>query len=99
MFDPLTRTLTVGGRSFTASPLSVEQVRAWQDAHDAAEGKADSAAQERALTALLRLAFPAKWSMLWTGDPVRLVRQLPAPEMERTMASFFLWCGSRLLTT
>lgn len=86
MFDPATRTLTVGGRSFVASPLSAEQVRAFHDAPD----------EQAGLLVLLRQAFPAKLSMLWTGDPVTLLLREPVAEVERTMAAFFLWAAVRL---
>jgi hypothetical protein len=80
--------LTVGGRQFMARPVSIAQVLTFQQAVTAANG--DAVATAKAMTALLRAAFPPRWSYLLPGrDPVRLVLALDQDAQGAVLADFF----------
>lgn len=79
-------TFSTGGRTYTARPVSVEQVIA----HEAECVGASPAAVMRARRRLLRLAFPWRPSFLWRGDPVRAICSA-SPALHRVvMDSFFV---------
>lgn len=74
-----------GGRTYTARPVSVEQVIAY-------EGEivgASAAAILRARRKLLRVAFPWRPSFVWRGDPVDLICESPPGLHAALMADFF----------
>lgn len=80
--------LIVDGRTYTARPVSVEQVIAYQAEIIGASPRAILRARRR----LLRLAFPWRdWrpSWIWRGDPVDIICAAPAGQHEALMASFF----------
>jgi hypothetical protein len=77
--------VTLGGIRYQGRPLSGEAVRQFAAKVEAAgENKH---AQESALTALLRLAFPLSWAALWKGDPVRKI--LRDPDRQTILAGFY----------
>lgn len=80
-------TLTIDSRAYEARPISVQQVLTFQSAIELAG--ADQEKVGRALTALLRLIFPPRWSYLWRGDPVRKVLALDAGAQSELLADFF----------
>jgi len=89
-------TLTIGGRTFTARPVSVAQVLTFQRAMTAAG--TDQAALVRAVTVLLRAAFPARWSYLWSPDPVRLALALDTAAQAAVLTDFFGYLARTLST-
>ncbi len=74
-----------GGRTYTARPVSVEQVIAYE----AACAGASAAQVLRARRRLLRLAFPWRPSFWWRGDPVALICAAPPALHRVVMDSFF----------
>lgn len=55
--------------------------------------------QERAiLTGLLRLAFPWRPSMIWLGDPVKLMDELPPEAWKKVITSFFAYVTGNPVT-
>jgi hypothetical protein len=79
--------LTIGGRTYPARPVSVQQVLTFQQAIAAAG--TDARAYVRAVTVLLRAAFPARWAYLWSPDPVRLVLALDTAAQQAVLTDFF----------
>lgn len=75
-----------GGRTYTARPVSVEQVIAYE----AACAGASAADVMRARRKLLRLAFPWRPSFWWRGDPVAVICAAPPALHRVVMDSFFV---------
>lgn len=78
-------TVRLGGIRYQGRPLSAEAVRRFQRRVAAVAG--DAKAEEAAIVALLRLAFPLSWAVFWKGDPVRQI--LVHPFREALLADFF----------
>lgn len=86
-------TLTLGGRAYTARPLSVPQVLAFQQAMETAG--ADEAKQATAVAVLLRQMFPPRWAYVWR-DPVRLIQALPSDVQAEVLKDFFEYLARTL---
>ena len=97
-------TLTVwqvklGGRVLNARPVSVDQVRAWSEAHHAAEKLPDSRfgarLQQAAINRLFRHAFPWRWTYFVRpmADPLWHLWRLPRQKREELVADFFVHLG------
>jgi hypothetical protein len=78
--------LTVGGRTYRARPVSAEQVIAYLGEM---EGASPRRAQ-RALRHLLRHAFPRRVSFWWRGDPVDVVMRARPHEQHAMVQDFFV---------
>ena len=89
----------LGGRVHTARPVSVDQVRAWSEAHRAAGTLPDERfrgrLQHAALHRLFRRAFPWRWRYLWRReeDPLWHLWRRPKPVQEEVVADFFGYLG------
>jgi hypothetical protein len=89
----------LGGRVYTARPLSVDQVHAWSDAHNAAERLPDERFRRRvqiaALHRLFRRAFPWRWRYLLhpQEDPLWHFWRLGEKERDRVAGDFFVHRG------
>jgi len=78
--------LTVGGKAWEARPVSAPAVLAF---HAALRAATTPPAQERALRALLRRAFPWRFSYRWRGDPVDALVGLSPAERAEALTDFF----------
>jgi hypothetical protein len=91
--------LKLGGRVHTARPVSTTQVRAWSEAHKAAERLPDPRFEARvkdaALHRLLRRAFPWRWQYLLDreADPLWHFWRRPKEVQEEIVESFFVYRG------
>lgn len=91
-------TLTIGGRTYAARPVSIGQVLDFQKMATAAA--ADPAAQQAAITRLLRLMFPAHWSYLLPGrDPVQRITALDPQAQSEVLRDFFEYLARTLHRT
>lgn len=81
--------LVAGGRYHTARPVSAELVIATRP--DLASN--DPATQRRALVRLLRAAYPWRPTMLWRGDPVRVLMRLDLATRQEALRRFFRYLG------
>lgn len=81
--------LVVRRRVYRAKPVSAELVIAVE--RDLVSG--DTARMGRALTRLLRAAFPWRWQYLWTGDPVRRFLSLDLATRAEGLRRFFSFLG------
>ena len=77
---------SAGGRSFESQHVSAPAVAAFFAAFQIARTEADRA---RALTKILRLAFPMRLSYRWRGDPVRILLALEPAARNEALLSFF----------
>lgn len=77
--------LTVGGRTYTARPVSIEQMIA----HEAECLGASGAVVMRSRRKLLRIAFPWRPSFWWRGDPVALICESPPAIHRELIQSFY----------
>lgn len=73
------------GREYFAREVSAPAVIA---AHLELQG-AGLKQERKIMLRLLRLAYPRRLSMMWLGDPVRLLDQLPRPAFREVTKSFF----------
>lgn len=85
---------TARRRTYEARPLSGPRVLQFLVETEGAR----PAAREAALEALLREAFPLRWSFVWRGDPVREILRAPLAEREAILTSFFRFQGVSRLT-
>ena len=77
--------LTTGGRTYAARPVSAEQVIAYQGELEGASPKR----AQKALYHLLRHAFPRRLSFWWRGDPVNFVMRSRPHEQQAMVRDFF----------
>lgn len=82
--------IVVRRRVYRARPVSAELVIAVEK--DLAS--ADSDRVSRALTRLLRAAYPWQWRYLWTGDPVRLFLAQDLATRAEGLRRFFRFLGA-----
>jgi hypothetical protein len=80
-------TLTIGGRTYAARPVSVAQVLQFQKDVDGAGG--DPARVTAAMTALLRAMFPPRWAYVVGRDPVRAILALDTGAQSEVLRDFF----------
>lgn len=88
-------TFTCSGKTYTARPVSVQQVAAFK----ARLRGADEAGSLAAVRDLLRIAFPKRLSHRWRGDPVDQIFALPLAQFTATVADFFDSQGTTLPMT
>ena len=84
--------LTIGGRTYTAKPLSwPEHQRVEQAAAALLEGKLTEAAFEKTLRLALRAAFPARWRYIIrpSEDPVLQILELTPIVRQAVVNGFF----------
>lgn len=82
------------GREYFARPVSAPAVVA---AHLELQG-AGLKQERRIMLRLLRLAFPRRLTMLWLGDPVKLLNQLSRPAFREVTKSFFAFVTGNPVT-
>jgi hypothetical protein len=82
--------LTIDGATFLARPVSVEQVRAFQDAVAAGH-------EERAVGSLMRGLFPWRLHYTWRvdRDPVKRFRALDRETQVAALTDFFGYLAGR----
>jgi len=90
-------TLTLNGRTYTARPVSVQEVMQFQRQMDAAG--ADLKKQRQALQTMLRLMFPARWAYVFGPDPVQLVLRLDSGTQGEVLRDFFEFLARSLTGT
>jgi hypothetical protein len=81
--------LKVRGRVYRARPVSAELVIVVEK--ELASG--DSSRVSRALTRLLRAAFPFRWRYVWMGDPVQLFLAQDLATRAEGLRRFFFYLG------
>lgn len=82
------------GREFFARPVSAPAVLAAQlEMHGAGPKR-----EREILLGLLRLAFPWRPSMIWLGNPVRMLNDLPPDAWRQVLRSFFAFVTGNPVT-
>lgn len=90
-------TLTLHGRTYTARPVSVQEVMQFQRHMDAASG--DPQKQHLAIRGMLRLMFPPRWAYVFGRDPVRAVLALDSAAHTEVLRDFFTYLARTLTGT
>jgi len=89
-------TITIGGRTYTARPLSWPAYRVVSEAADRQrEGTLKADEFEKVLRGALRAVFPVRWRYLVRPkeDPVYQILDLTPTVRQRVTRDFFVWAA------
>ena len=79
--------LQVGWRRWIARPVSARRMLQELDGYETASLVGRRAKFRR----LFRLAFPWNLTMIWRGDPLRIIEELPLEDYNQVTRDFFGW--------